>query len=103
MAKKCVYDLMELPAGVVLKTSENTGDESILKWSGDYPIPEIGRKVKINFNELGTGSVQSYFTEYGYLGIEVRLDKEPKWKKVQHKGTPREGIALVFGAEITVL
>jgi hypothetical protein len=97
------YGLTDLPEGIVLRTEENSGDESVIKWSGCYPIPQIGQSVRINFNTLGTGVVESYFVEHGYCGVTVRLDKEPEWKIKQHKGTKHAGIAMVFGLEITLL
>lgn len=94
------YELQNLPEGIVARTEENAKDKSILKWSGVFPIPQIGDSVSINFNELGTGKVESYFVEHGFVGIKVALDKEPEWKKKQHAGTKHAGIAMVFGREI---
>ena len=70
------------------------------KWSGKTVPPTQGARVKINFNGLGEGEVINYFSEDGWLGIRVRLDKEPAWRKKQSAaGKP----AMVFGAEITVI
>lgn len=97
------YGLSDLPEGIVLRSEENSSDDSVVKWSGSYPIPQIGQSVQINFNQLGTGVVESYFVEHGYCGLIVRLDKEPEWKIRQHKGTKHEGIAMVFGLEISLV
>lgn len=97
------YELTDLPEGIVLCDEGNQHDESIIKWSGSYPIPQIGSSVKINFNELGTGKVEGYFTEHGYCGVYVRLDKAPDWKVKAHKGTRYEGIAMVFGQETSLI
>lgn len=71
------------------------------KWSGDLPIPKIGEKVRINFNKLGSGIVKGYFIEHGYVGVLVKLDNPPEWKKKQHPpGSKYHGVAHVFGAEI---
>lgn len=94
------YDLTEIPEGIVQRTEENKFNKDLLKWSGKNPIPAIGMKVRINFNELGNGIVVSYFWEHGYFGIKVQLDNAPAWHKKQHKGTKHEGNALVFGMEI---
>lgn len=94
------YDLQNLPEGIVARTEENAKDKSLLKWSGTFPIPQIGDSVSINFSELGTGKVESYFVEHGYVGITVRLDNAPEWHKKQSKGTEFDGIAMVFGREI---
>lgn len=69
-------------------------------WSGPFPIPSIGTKVRIRFNGLGTGDVSSYFTEGGYVGIQVKLDNPPIWHVKQNEGKEFEGFSLVFGAEI---
>jgi hypothetical protein len=66
-------------------------------WSNKKPLPSIGEKVTINFNGLGTGTVDSYFMEGEWLGIAVRLDNEPDWHK---KACPDFPYAMVFGAEI---
>jgi len=65
------------------------------KWSGDR-IPSVGDKVDINFNRLGSGTVDCYFIEYGYLGVVVVLENQPKWHKEQND----HNLALVFGNEI---
>lgn len=98
----CVYDLPELPADVVLMLPENVDNESVTKWSGSYPIPKIGDRVRIGFNELGSGAVESYFVEHGFVGVCVKLDNPPAWKRKQHAGTKHEDTALVFGKEITL-
>lgn len=100
---KCEYGIVELPEGVVLRSDENASNDDILKWSGSYPIPQIGQRVQIKINKLGAGTVESYFVEGGYLGVTVRLDDPPEWKIRQHKGTKHEGIGMVFGIEITLL
>lgn len=70
------------------------------KWSGPFLPPALRSRVKINFNGLGSGEVLSYFSESGFLGIRVKLDKEPNWRKKQSAaGKP----AMIFGSEITPL
>lgn len=96
----CRYELTELPEGVILKTGENWRDNSVVKWSGSYPIPQIGERVITTVNGMGSGVVESYFVEHGYLGVLMVLDNPPTWHVNQHKGTKHEGIAMVFGAEL---
>lgn len=70
------------------------------KWSGKEQPPKQGERVRINFNGLGDGEVVNHFVEGGWLGVRVRLDKEPDWRKKQSAaGRP----AMVFGSEITTL
>jgi hypothetical protein len=69
------------------------------KWSGKAELPDLGTKIKINFNGLGEGVVHSYFVEHGFIGVRVKLDKQPDW----HKNQEQPPYALVFGAEIEVL
>lgn len=94
------YGLLELPAGVVQRTEENYHDTSILKWSGKHPIPAIGERVRINFNEFGNGRVVNYFYEHGYLGVYVKLVKAPAWHNKQMAGNPRKGHCMAFGVEV---
>jgi hypothetical protein len=77
------YGLYEVPEG---------------KWSGINPIPKIGDKVKINFNNLGSGIVVAYFILEGYIGVEVKLDKRPAWHIKQNGDTHPN--PTVFGAEL---
>lgn len=67
------------------------------KWSGDGPPPAIGAHVKIYMNKLGTGTVTSYFAEYGWLGCKVKLDKPPVWWKKQNPSKPD---AHLFGLDL---
>lgn len=103
----CEYGLDALPEGVILMRDDHKDARGVavvpdgaILWSGCYPIPQIGDRVAINFNELGTGIVESYFVEHGFCGLTVRLDNPPAWKVRQHAGTRHEGIAMVFGAEL---
>jgi hypothetical protein len=68
------------------------------KWSGPHLPPKPGSRVKINFNGLGTGEVVNYFSESGWLGIRVKLDKEPDWRKKQATAGK---LAMIFGAEFS--
>lgn len=64
-------------------------------------LPQIGARVRVTFNGLGTGTVVAYFREAGYIGVEVRPDKRPDWH-IRQNGD-RHPHYLVFGAEIEVL
>jgi len=67
-------------------------------WSGKNPVPPaIGERVTINFNGLGPGTVESYFIEDRWLGVKVKLDKQPEWHRKQNPG---RDFALVFGREL---
>lgn len=66
------------------------------KWSGAFPVPTIGQKVKVTMNSMGTGTVLDYFWEHGFLGVRVILDKPPKWFREQNNSP----VAMVFGTEI---
>ena len=96
----CKYELTELPEGIVLRTADNCKDNSLLKWSGELPIPAIGERVTTLVNNMGSGVVESYFIEHGYLGVLMVLDSPPEWHIKQCKGTRHEGIAGVFGSEL---
>lgn len=59
--------------------------------------PPLGTKVRVTFNELGTGTVVGYFVEAGFLGVEVDPDHRPDWHVKQNPGRCNYH---VFGAEI---
>lgn len=86
---QCQYDEYEKP--VV--------DDPERGWKGTSELPDLGTKVKINFNQFGTGTVHSYFVEHNFIGVRVKLDKQPEW----HKNQGQPPYALVFGPEITIL
>lgn len=75
------------------------------KWSGAAnglpEPPAIGTTVMVKINGLGRGKVEAYFTEAGFVGVQVRLCDPPAWWIKQNKGRPFEGVALVFGAEVS--
>lgn len=69
------------------------------KWSNSQSEPpKIGSRVKVNFNGFGAGEVSHYFIENGWLGVYVRLDKQPDWHKKQNGAAK---LVMVFGAELT--
>lgn len=104
--ESCVYSLSAIPLPTVAPEYDtdrniiNKPDPSrALLWSGSF-LPQRGDKVRINFNQLGTGTVVAYFTEHGWLGVHVKLDKPPAWHRKQNAGREFSDQALVFGAEI---
>jgi hypothetical protein len=69
------------------------------KWSGDVfaTPPSVGTRVRVKINELGTGVVQGYFVEHGWIGVHILPDARPKWHVKQR---PSDNYYLVFGLEI---
>ncbi len=102
MEGPCIYEIKEIGETPVLYHDGNLPTYAIADvpavWSGKTEPPAIGAKVRINFNQLGSGVVESYFTEHGWLGVKVRLDKQPEWHRKQN-GADRN-FALVFGIEL---
>ncbi len=84
----------------IISVAGNTG-----KWS-NARIPKIGDRVRVNFNQLGTGKILTTFTEGDFLGVLVMPDpgQRPDWHIAQFKrnGKPFTGY-MVFGAEIVFL
>lgn len=78
-----VHNLPQAPAGSV--------------WSGAYAVPAVGERVKVLVNKAGFGKVVGYFVEFGYLGVHVKLDKEPAWR-LHRNGEPM----MVFGIEVEI-
>lgn len=70
-----------------------------LRWSGKTPPPAIGARV--NAGQFGHGVVAGYFCEYGYLGIEVKLETPPAWLVEQRRRAgKRLGLARLFGVDL---
>jgi hypothetical protein len=109
----CTYDLNNVPLNTVCinPTEEEIQRHAAARangecclWGWGPHIPEIGAKVRITFNQLGTGTVESYFVEYGWLGVCVLLDKVPEWKRRQQADDLNKcAVALVFGREIELV
>lgn len=71
------------------------------KWgkTAAFPTPPpIGTRVLVKFNKLGTGTVQGYFIEHGWVGVHVLPDQRPEWHMKQNG--PAANYYLVFGIEI---
>ena len=78
---------------------ENYGKHAYgLVWSGDF-MPMVGDIV--GTASWGNGIVKGYFTEDGFLGVELTPINLPKWWIEQMKagGHPTDTIHL-FGVEI---
>ena len=69
-----------------------------LVWSGDF-MPMVGDTV--GTVSWGDATVKSYFTEDGFLGVELTPVNPPKWwiEQMQAGGYPTDTIHL-FGIEI---
>lgn len=97
------YDLETVPEGVIcfnapdaIKSQKELPKE--LKWGSEKRPPAIGDRVSINFNQLGGGVVESYFWEHGWLGVCVKLNNAPAWKRKQQK--VNWDCALVYAPEL---
>ena len=95
-----VYGLDTLPAWRPIKPGDlgsHMDRTRGLVWSGDGAYltpPAIGARVETL--GMGPGVVVSYFAEYGFLGVTVKLDAPPAdfLKRVP------DGCSLRFGAEL---
>jgi len=78
-----------------------TSDGYSGKWSGSKfsAPPAIGTRVKVNFNELGYGTVTGYFVEGEWFGVQLKPEAPPAWWVKQNKGKDVT-VYHVFGAEI---
>lgn len=50
-------------------------------WAPPYGVPAVGAPVEVTYNGLGRGIVSGYFTEGGYLGLRVTLDKPSQFSR----------------------
>ena len=62
---------------------------------------QIGDRVKVTFNGLGDGTVIAFWTNAGYMGLEIQPDQRPEWHIKQNGGA--HPTYLVFGAEVKKL
>jgi hypothetical protein len=82
---------------------------SPLKWSGRYPLPDVGARINVHMNGIGAAIVHGYFESEGFLGVMAKATRPPAWLRKQlakDKNNPdalpwrREGISCFFGTEI---
>lgn len=93
------HEFTELPAWTrpVWKGDGVANDADPYKWSGTKnDPPAIGAKVT-TYNGYGTGTVLTYFAEYGWLGVKLALDNPPAWYVRQNNGNPA---AHFFGIDL---
>jgi len=99
----CAYGLKRLPAGYVnhgpfdAKNDDERPARGEVWWCGDKAPPAIGEQVAVRMNQLGEGEVTSYFHEHGFLGVELRIDRQPEWHRKQNGHSP---YVLVFAIEL---
>lgn len=95
------HEFTELPAAWTRpewKGEKVLNDADPYKWSGSGDPPAIGAKVHAYMNRLGNGTVVTYFAEYGWLGVKVKLDKPPAWFTKQNNNT--NPAAHLFGVDL---
>ena len=67
--------------------------ESLVMWSGEEDIPEVGDEVKSRVPDVYEGVVKGHFLGYGYVGIKVL--PYPQYHKLLSKHSygqlPKEG------------
>jgi hypothetical protein len=64
-----------LPTPPPWEWATDIDDKTVLKYSGNF-FPRIGARVTVYMNGMGNGTVEAYFTEHGFLGLQVRLDRD---------------------------
>ena len=71
----------------------DTDTNSLVMWSGEEDIPEVGDEVKSRVPDVYEGVVKEYFFSYGYVGIKVL--PYPQYHKLLSKHSygqlPKEG------------
>lgn len=99
-----------------------------MMWSGKMPLPAMGDRVYLKINSIGWAKVEGFCESHGYLGLLCRPENPPEWYVKQTKRNAEEtvkatrlgpekaaverlrvwpawvceGIACVFGAEISL-
>jgi hypothetical protein len=70
-----------------------------LVWTGDPDVKQ-GTRVVVKFNGFGAGTVKGFFSQDGFIGAIVQVDKRPQWHIDQ---SPDRGSCIgVFGNEINL-
>ena len=98
------YGLRQPPAGWVWSTKANRFNDSLVKYSGTF-LPRIGARVRITHGKWGWGVVDAYFVEYGWMGVEIRVERYPAWYKAQQKrnGEQLTPVIHIFGIELDAI
>lgn len=53
-------------------------------WSGKIAPPDVGSVVLVSGYQMGRCTVVRYFTECGFLGVEVKPHRPPRWHTKQN-------------------
>lgn len=100
----CQYNIEVLSESVECIEMPKTGEDfknlpARAKWGkcAFASPPPIGTRVRVKINQLGTGTVQGYFIEHGWVGVHVLPDARPEWHLKQN---PTQEYYLAFSAEI---
>lgn len=71
-----------------------------LVWSGKF-MPMVGDVV--GTNSFGVATVTGFFTEDGFLGVELSPHDPPEWWIDRMERSGRDRTLRLFGAEIRAL
>lgn len=88
----------------IYRNSDNTP----VKWSAKFALPEIGERIFITMNGIGWAVVRGYFESCGYIGVMTKPTRPPAWlvrQNKQYKEGPqwlRDGIGCEFGSEVAL-
>ena len=92
--KETVYTLRHIGEYITASTFTD------LRWSGKGAVPAIGASVHVGLNNIGPGTVESYFAEEGWLGVMVSLKNPPEWY-IRQNGA--DAHAHIYGSEMDFL
>lgn len=101
---KQYFNILDLPKFVYMAASDAVPEsraplpDGCLKWAGECPLLDIAQEVEVKMNGFGAGRVEGYFQEHGWLGLLVRISKQPEWH-VKQRGAGKT-LIHVFGPEV---
>ena len=84
-------------------------------WRGTGSIPQLGQRVRVTLNGLGSGTVRGSFLagkvgeaapedpQVRSLGVAALLENPPAWYTKQNAARPAGEPAFIFGPEVQPL
>jgi hypothetical protein len=86
-----------------------------LKFSAEFPLPDVGQHIRITMNNIGEAEVVGFFKSGAWVGVMTKALDPPKYLKDQRAkerksanfdsfpAWRKDGIGCEFGAEIVLL
>ena len=85
----------------IVRTCALAGEDGQVCWSNDAPIPEVGEKVNVTMNSIGTGTLLAYALIHDFIALIVDVDEPPEWLEKNYRDYDND-LSIIYGAEVEI-